>query len=160
MRKKALHLLIALKISISFIRQKIFYLTQITCFNMTKETRMTLGGLFGALSVAFGAFGAHALKAMLETSNRADTFETACKYMMYHALLLLITGALSEHGILKLTGWLITIGIVIFCGALYTICFTGVTLWGAVAPLGGLCFILAWLSLAVYGAKLYKYNSN
>ena len=46
------------------------------------------GSILGLLAVALGAFGAHALRQMLEQINRADTFETAVKYQFYHALAL------------------------------------------------------------------------
>nr|MBP8155635.1 DUF423 domain-containing protein [Leadbetterella sp.] len=53
------------------------------------------GSVLGLLGVAIGAFGAHALKAMLEAAGRADTFETGVRYMFYHAIALVLVGILS-----------------------------------------------------------------
>lgn len=108
------------------------------------------GALLGALAVALGAFGAHALKDYLASINRADTFETAVKYQFYHALALVLVGILSKEfpsGAMEWSGRLLFVGSLIFCGSLYLICFTGITKFGAVAPIGGLSLILGWLML-------------
>lgn len=110
------------------------------------------GAILGALGVALGAFGAHALKAMLEASGRTDTFETAVKYQMYHALALVLVGVLAaqlpnQAKWLTWSGYAFVVGVLIFSGALYLICFTGVRAWGAVAPIGGTLLIVGWLAL-------------
>jgi len=118
------------------------------------------GALFGALAVALGAFGAHALKATLEAANRTDTFETAVKYQFYHAIALVLVGLLikvgdpSLHKMLTGSGYSFIGGILIFSGSLYAICFTGITKFGATAPIGGLLFILGWVLLLIAGGKL------
>ena len=118
---------------------------------MTARLLLQLAGLFGALGVAIGAFGAHALHDMLVRAGRADTFETAVRYQFYHALALLAIGALwaarPELRALGTTGALWAGGIVVFSGSLYALCFTGVTKLGAVAPIGGLLFVAGWVSL-------------
>jgi uncharacterized membrane protein YgdD (TMEM256/DUF423 family) len=48
------------------------------------------GSVLGLLGVAIGAFGAHALKGMLEAAGRADTFETGVRYLFYHAIALVL----------------------------------------------------------------------
>src|SRR5437867_8557047 len=55
---------------------------------------LVLGGASGFLSVAAGAFGAHALKGRLSPEN-LQIFETAARYEMYHALALLVVGLLA-----------------------------------------------------------------
>jgi len=118
------------------------------------------GALFGALAVALGAFGAHALKAMLTASNRTDTFETAVKYQFYHALALVVVGLLMKVGdqnvqkLLNWSGYAFIGGILIFSGSLYAICFTGITKFGATAPIGGLLMILGWVLVLIAGGKL------
>lgn len=110
------------------------------------------GALLALLSVALGAFGAHALKAALEASNRVETFETAARYQMYGAVALIFTGILAEkitHKFLHWAGYFFLIGTIIFSGALYLICATGVTMWGAVAPIGGTALMIGWLLLLV-----------
>jgi uncharacterized membrane protein YgdD (TMEM256/DUF423 family) len=109
-----------------------------------------LGGLFGFLAVAFGAFGAHALRARLTPADLA-IFETGVRYQMYHALaLLLVTIFLARggSGASPLAGWGFTVGIVVFSGSLYLMVLTGERWLGAVTPLGGLAFLLGWAALA------------
>ncbi|WP_025761967.1 DUF423 domain-containing protein [Dyadobacter tibetensis] len=118
------------------------------------------GGLLGALAVALGAFGAHAFKAMLAASGRSETFETAVKYQFYHALALLLIGLLVQRAspeATRMLGWsghAMIAGIIIFSGSLYTICFTGITKFGAVAPIGGLLLIAGWILLVLAASKL------
>ncbi len=118
------------------------------------------GALFGALAVTLGAFGAHALKASLEASNRLDTFETAVKYQFYHALALVLVGFMLRgqgEEVSKWLGWAgysFIGGILIFSGSLYAICFTGITKFGATAPIGGLLMILGWILLLLTAGKL------
>ncbi|MCU0450498.1 MAG: DUF423 domain-containing protein [Bernardetiaceae bacterium] len=110
-----------------------------------------LGALLGALAVALGAFGAHALKPLLAAAQRTDTFETAVKYHFYHALSLVLIGWLARQApspAWMWAGWLHLIGIGLFSGALYLLCFTGQTWLGAVAPLGGTSLIAGWLLMA------------
>ena len=111
-----------------------------------------LGSIFGGLAVAFGAFGAHALKDRL-TTDASSTFETAVRYQMYHALALLaLTVAISRWPGSKLpnaAGWLFVAGIVLFSGSLYLLSLIGARWLGAIAPLGGVAFIAGWLCLAL-----------
>ncbi|GAA4012260.1 DUF423 domain-containing protein [Hymenobacter fastidiosus] len=118
---------------------------------MTARLILQIAALLGALGVAIGAFGAHGLRAMLEASGRFDTFETAVRYQFYHTLALLGIGVLlafrPEMRTLHTTAWLWLGGTLIFSGSLYTLCFTGITKMGAVAPIGGLLLIAGWISL-------------
>ena len=118
---------------------------------MTARFLIQLAALLGGLGVAIGAFGAHALRPMLEASHRFDTFETAVRYQFYHALALLGIGILwaqrPELRHLGTTGALWLGGVLLFSGSLYLLCFTGITKLGAVAPVGGLLLIGGWLSL-------------
>lgn len=119
---------------------------------------LTAGALWGGLAVALGAFGAHALKASLVAAGRFDTFETAARYQMYHALALLAVGLLLRQGLdaartLTWAGWGFLLGSLIFSGSLYLLCFTGVRWWGAVAPIGGTLMLLGWVTLLVAVAR-------
>ncbi|WP_080056816.1 DUF423 domain-containing protein [Spirosoma aerolatum] len=113
------------------------------------------GALLGVLGVALGAFGAHALRTMLDTSGRTATFETAVKYQFYHALALVLVGLLmhafgSNPSTMKLLNWAgysFLGGVLIFSGSLYILCFTGITWLGAITPLGGLAMIAGWALL-------------
>lgn len=109
---------------------------------------LKLGAILAALSVALGAFGAHTFKVALEASNRTETFETAARYQMYGALTLIFVGILIDkvpHKFLTWAGYAFLVGTIIFSGSLYLICATGVTMWGAVAPLGGTSLMVGWV---------------
>ena len=107
------------------------------------------GALSALISVAAGAFGAHALRPRL-TPEHLAVFETAARYQMYHALGLLAVAwaATRWPGALPLwAGWLFMAGTVLFSGSLYIIALTGVRWWGAVTPIGGVAFLVGWLCL-------------
>lgn len=113
------------------------------------------GAILGLIGVALGAFGAHALKNMLEATGRSATFETAVKYQFYHALALVLVGVLIQLSgnnptMVKLLGWSgnsLLIGTLIFSGSLYVLCFTGITWLGAITPIGGVAMIVGWALL-------------
>jgi uncharacterized membrane protein YgdD (TMEM256/DUF423 family) len=117
---------------------------------------LLIGALGGFLGVAFGAFGAHWLRSRLSTEMLA-VFETAVRYQMYHALaVLLIAAAIARSGdapLLRVAGWSFTAGIILFSGSLYALALTGVTILGAITPLGGLAFLLGWASLMVFALR-------
>ncbi|MDO1447166.1 DUF423 domain-containing protein [Rhodocytophaga aerolata] len=110
------------------------------------------GAILGGLGVAIGAFGAHALKAMLESTSRTDTFETAVRYQFYHALALLLIGLLLfrlDSKLLHYSGNLMLAGTIIFSGSLYILCMTGIKWLGAITPIGGVLMIAGWVLLAM-----------
>jgi uncharacterized membrane protein YgdD (TMEM256/DUF423 family) len=126
-------------------------------FTSTKARRYAvLGAAQAFLSVAFGAFGAHALRAGLAPAM-LEVYETAARYQMLHAIALLITALLLERTpesrILDAAGMLFGIGIVLFSGSLYALSIVGPPLWGAVTPFGGMCFLTAWLCLVIGFAR-------
>jgi uncharacterized membrane protein YgdD (TMEM256/DUF423 family) len=109
-----------------------------------------LGSLSAMLAVALGAFGAHALRASI-TPLRLVTFETGVRYQMYHALALILVALLTAHLPKRLSaaaGWLFVAGTLFFSGSLYALALTGTRSWGAVAPIGGVCFLAGWICLA------------
>ncbi|MCB0496080.1 MAG: DUF423 domain-containing protein [Cyclobacteriaceae bacterium] len=109
------------------------------------------GSISGMLSVMIGAFGAHALKATLEATNRLETFETAVKYQFYHSLALILLGILMvqfQNKAFNVSGYGFIVGIIIFSGSLYALSLTGITKFGAITPVGGLALILGWAALA------------
>ena len=110
-----------------------------------------IGALSGLLSVAAGAFGAHALKNKLPP-DLLSVFETAARYEMYHALALCLVGLMalrSPSGLLSASGWLFVAGTLLFSGSLYVLALSGVRWLGAVTPFGGLCFMAGWLLFAI-----------
>ena len=108
------------------------------------------GAANGALAVAAGAFGAHALKARLAPELLA-TWNTAAEYHMTHALALLLAGLVAgvqPAGTANAAGIALAAGILLFCGSLYVLALSGIKVLGAITPLGGLAFIAGWLLLA------------
>jgi uncharacterized membrane protein YgdD (TMEM256/DUF423 family) len=115
-----------------------------------------LGAILGGLSVAAGAFGAHALRAQLEP-RMLEVFETAARYQMYHALALVAAAWLyqqTEAPAAQFAGWAFLAGILLFSGSLYAMALTGVRGLGAITPLGGVAFLVGWASLAIAALRL------
>jgi uncharacterized membrane protein YgdD (TMEM256/DUF423 family) len=108
------------------------------------------GALFAAVAVGAGAFGAHALKTILDPPMQA-VYETAVRYQMYHALGLMIVSwacrDTNSRWAVK-AGWLFCAGIILFSGSLYIVALAGIKWMGALTPLGGASFIAGWLCLA------------
>ena len=78
-------------------------------------------------------------------------FETGVRYQMYHALALVVLGALAPSvggRLATLAGWSFTAGILLFSGSLYLLALTDVRILGAVTPLGGVAFLIGWACLA------------
>jgi uncharacterized membrane protein YgdD (TMEM256/DUF423 family) len=115
-----------------------------------EKTFLLMASIFGALAVALGAFGAHALESRL-SADLLSTYEVGVRYHFYHALALLgIVAVISrwpEAGAAVWAGWLFVAGIVIFSGSLYILAFTGIRWMGAITPIGGVAFIAGWLCL-------------
>ena len=112
---------------------------------------VVLGALSGAIGVAAGAFGAHALRARLE-QRMLEVFETGTRYQMYHALALVAAAWVAARWpgtFATSAGWLFLAGTVLFSGSLYAMTLTGVRALGAITPIGGVCFIAGWVCLAV-----------
>lgn len=110
-----------------------------------------LGALSGAMGVAAGAFGAHALRARLEP-RMLEVFETGARYQMHHALALIAAAWIAGRwpGTLSTaSGWLFVAGTLFFSGSLYAMALTGVRALGAITPIGGVCFIAGWICLAL-----------
>lgn len=118
----------------------------------TARLFLALGTINAALAVTLGAFGAHALRSRV-TPEMLAVYHTGSQYHFYHALGLLAVGMIAMHSpevpFLRLAGWLMTLGIVLFSGSLYLLAISGTRWLGAVTPLGGVAFIAAWLLLAV-----------
>ncbi|MCO6429157.1 DUF423 domain-containing protein [Nitrosomonas communis] len=112
---------------------------------------LMLGTINAFLCVLFGALGAHALKHTL-TPDMLAIFQTGVQYHFYHALGLILVGVVlfnyPQSRLLKLSGWLMFTGIVLFSGTLYSISLTGIRGLSMIAPLGGLSYMSAWLLFA------------
>ena len=123
---------------------------------MTHKLFLISGSIAMALAVCLGAFGAHGLKQKLDT-YAMSVYQTGVEYHFYHALGLLLIGLLSQwmqqSTLLTVSGWTMTAGIMIFSGSLYILALSGAKWLGAITPIGGVCFIAAWVMLAIAVAK-------
>lgn len=103
--------------------------------------------ILGASAVALGAFGSHALRNILMPAAM-EVWRTAVQYHFWHVLALTVAAMLwTRSRAARVAAFLFVIGIVLFCGSLYALAL-GAPHWvGAITPIGGLCFIVAWIAL-------------
>lgn len=114
------------------------------------RTTIAIAAIFGLLAVIAGAAGTHALRDTLD-ADALRTFETAARFQMYHTLALLAVGILSmrwQTRVLAVSAALFVVGILLFSGSLYILALSGIGIFGAVAPVGGICLMAGWASLA------------
>ena len=116
--------------------------------------------VFGILAVILGAFGAHSLKELI-SAKELDTWNTAVQYQFYHTLALLFLASFSRFRsrAVNAASWFFSFGILFFSGSLYLLSLktilniTNIVLLGPLTPIGGLLFILGWISLLVATIK-------
>ena len=108
-------------------------------------------------AVLFGAFGAHALRETLSAHDSIQTWETAVRYQMWHALALMVLSMIPDpQSMPKMTGPCFVVGSLLFSGSLYGLALDGPKWLGPVTPLGGLCLMIGWL-LFVYSSIKNKF---
>jgi uncharacterized membrane protein YgdD (TMEM256/DUF423 family) len=129
-------------------------------FGATRRRWMAIGGATGFLGVLIGAFGAHGLEDFLVSTyaagpelvaRRLDQFDVGARYHLVHALALLVITALpglSDRAV-RITSGLMLTGIVLFSGSLYLLVATNTPWLGAITPLGGVAWLLAWAGIAI-----------
>lgn len=126
-------------------------------------------GILGAIAVALGALGAHALKGKLETGlitpDLLNGFDTGVKYHIYHTIAMLAVVILKTKYDSKFLNWaynLFFFGIILFSGSLYFLCTRNLygadwlKFLGPVTPIGGLLFVAGWLCLTISAIKKNK----
>jgi uncharacterized membrane protein YgdD (TMEM256/DUF423 family) len=105
-----------------------------------------LGAVLGATAVLLGAFGAHGLQKMTSDPDALRVWKTGALYHLVHSAVLLMAALHPDRPV-----WaprLFVAGIVVFSGSLYALALTGIGVFGAITPIGGLCFIAGWIALA------------
>jgi len=120
-----------------------------------------VAGIFGALAVGFGAFGAHKLKELI-TPDQLEIYQKGVSYQFYHTIALFITAFLLERNdskYFKWAGYCFIIGIILFSGSLYLLSMNDMlglnkNIIGPITPIGGVAFIMGWLFLAYGNFKL------
>ncbi len=117
---------------------------------MLSQIVVAFAALSGAISIAAGAFGAHALRDSL-TPRLMETFQTAVSYQLNHSLALLLVAVLinqwGRHLAIEISAYAFIAGIILFSGSLYGLVLTELKWLGPVTPIGGTCFIVGWLAL-------------
>jgi len=116
-----------------------------------KQIILIASGL-GALAVALGAFGAHALKDLLVANGRSDTYELAVRYHFYHTLALLLVAILMDKfspDRLRISALLFIIGILLFSGSLYALCLLNISKLAIITPFGGAFLIAGWAAFFI-----------
>jgi uncharacterized membrane protein YgdD (TMEM256/DUF423 family) len=120
---------------------------------MPASLLVRIGAILGGVTVALGAFGAHFMKDHYEAAA-LQTFETAVRYQMYHALAVVLCGALAAGGRrTTVAAGLFLAGILLFSGSLYGFVFTQARWLLPVTPIGGVAFLAGWLALALSGMR-------
>ncbi len=108
-----------------------------------------VGAINACIAVAAGAFAAHGLKDML-SPEYINTFKTAADYQMMHGIGLILIGLLNKQNDSRCNiaaAVFMFTGIILFSGSLYALTLTGIKWLGFITPFGGICFLIAWLTL-------------
>jgi uncharacterized membrane protein YgdD (TMEM256/DUF423 family) len=117
-----------------------------------------IGALNAFLAVALGAFGAHGLKDRLD-AHYLEIWKTGVTYQMFHALgifaVAMLLGKAATSALFTWSGWLMLIGIILFSGSLYLLSLTKVGILGAITPIGGVCFLAAWILIVIGAVKQF-----
>jgi uncharacterized membrane protein YgdD (TMEM256/DUF423 family) len=124
--------------------------------------------LSAAMAVMLGAFGAHALRPLLDASGM-HAYETAVQYHFYHSFALMITFLLRKElpvKYIRSASFFFLAGLILFCGSLYTMTFlkgagfVSAGRLGIITPFGGLSFIAGWIVLFLAYFRSENTNSK
>jgi uncharacterized membrane protein YgdD (TMEM256/DUF423 family) len=122
---------------------------------MTRNQIFISATILAGLGVGLGAVGAHAFKDLLIQNARTETYETAVRYQLFHAVALFLAGLLPEkkNGLITWVAMLFLSGSVLFSGSLFMLSFTAIKWVVFVTPVGGLFMITGWVLLLVHFLK-------
>lgn len=104
-----------------------------------------LGALSGVLGVGLSAAAAHVT---------GGNLATAAQFLLFHAPALLVLAALIASGavhpgLAQAAGFVLVIGLVLFCGDLSRRAFSGVPLAPMAAPAGGITLMIGWVLIGI-----------
>lgn len=105
-------------------------------------------GVAGASAVLLGAFGAHALRGVLDARG-SELWHTAVNYHVWHALALALAAGLGQGRGRRIAIAAFTLGIVLFSGSLYALALGAPRWTGIITPFGGLAFVVGWIALGL-----------
>jgi uncharacterized membrane protein YgdD (TMEM256/DUF423 family) len=130
---------------------------------MKPSVFLFLGTTCAFLAVALGAFGAHGLKTMI-SSELLVTYKTGVEYQMWHAFALIGIALMQQHDaqslLLKWAGALMFLGIILFSGSLYALAILNLPILGAITPIGGVSFLIAWSLLIIFSGKKSSHHKR
>ena len=116
-----------------------------------------LGSLNAFLAVSLDALGTHALKTQLTAHHMLAVYQTSIQYHLIHSIGLLCIGILVHKWptmlYIKLAGWSLALGIVLFSGSLYVLSISGTHNLSFITPFGGFAFLLGWMLLTIAAFK-------
>ncbi|MEI6082591.1 MAG: DUF423 domain-containing protein [Verrucomicrobiota bacterium] len=124
---------------------------------MERRAALMVAGATGFLGIALGAFGAHALKGLLEVHHAREIWNTAVLYHLIHAPVLLWLA--RGQVVLQIPFSFFALGILLFSGSLYLLAITGITWLGAITPIGGLLLMAGWAFIAWSGFRSESQSS-
>lgn len=128
---------------------------------MNARLTMLIAAIAGLTGVGLGAFGAHGLKSVL-SPDMMTVWHTAVQYHLVHAAALLalafglqnsLLGCSAQEGRRASAKWLgrsavmMTLGLLLFSGSLYTMALTGIRPLGIITPFGGVSWLIGWALL-------------
>lgn len=128
---------------------------------MNTPVLLRISALLLASAVALGAFGAHALEEVL-TAERMKTWETAVFYHTWNTLGVMLIAIVQQQfdKAFKTATTLLLFGVLIFSGSLYTLCLSGIGIFGAITPIGGVLLIAGWIVFGVQVVSNKQSSTN
>jgi uncharacterized membrane protein YgdD (TMEM256/DUF423 family) len=124
---------------------------------------LLLGALNALIAVVMGAFGAHSLKNSI-SSEMLAVYHTGVTYQMWHALgligIALISQQTADSKLINWAGGLMFTGITLFSGSLYLLAVLNHKWLGMITPIGGVCFLTAWLLIVLFAIKNIRYSDH
>lgn len=127
-----------------------------------KKSILLKGSILGGLAVILGAFGAHALKAVL-TTEQLISFETGVRYQMYHALVLILLFVITSkinHAFFNRAAQFVFWGVLLFSGSIYLLTLKNMLdieflkYIAPITPIGGGLLIVGWLFILLGSFKI------
>lgn len=104
---------------------------------------VVFAALNGAMAVALGAFAAHGASPAVKS-----LLTTGAGYQLVHAVFALACAVWNGPALARAAGWIGAVGGLVFALAMSLIALLSLPAMGAVAPIGGVLMIAAWLLLA------------
>jgi len=121
---------------------------------------LSVACFIGAITVIMGAFGAHALRSLVD-EHALSIYDTAVRYQFFHVFALALAAIIyktNSNKWVRISGLFFLLGIFFFSGSLYLLTYKAVIqsdgfAWvGPITPIGGLFFIVGWILLGI-GSK-------